>query len=144
MGNKASADPFIEAAESCSVKEVQNLLATLRIPINSIDKDGNTALIKAASRGRLEVIKFLLNKRAKLNIANTSGNTAIMEAIKTSNQYQTSVESVEWLLETGADVMLLNKEGMNCLMLAVQVGNFEIVEKLLNREVFVQSCIQVA
>jgi uncharacterized protein len=48
--------------------------------INSIDKDGNTALHFAADRGYIEIVKLLLSRGALLNLVDTEGNTPLMLA----------------------------------------------------------------
>lgn len=48
-------------------------------------KDGNTLLHWACQLGYLNIVKFLIVKKASLNIENDEGNTPIQEAIDTVN-----------------------------------------------------------
>lgn len=57
------------------------------VDVNAVDYDGRSALHVAASEGRLEVIKFLLeNARADTMLKDRWGNTALQEAIRCNQE----------------------------------------------------------
>lgn len=56
-----SESDFINAAEKGDLITVQKLVDTVKV--NSKDSVGKTALYKSASRGSLDVIKFLLARK---------------------------------------------------------------------------------
>jgi ankyrin repeat protein len=80
-------------------------------PVNGIDKNGNTLLIRAADYGKTGLVKFLLSHGADPNIQNKKGETALMK----SNHPDTE-ELVNALLASGANPNLQDKEGKTALM----------------------------
>ena len=48
-----------------------------QIYLNEKDKDGNTALILASSNGNVEVVKYLIDSGANVNIKNNECKTAL-------------------------------------------------------------------
>jgi len=61
-------------------KDLEELLATQKFDVDSIDGFGNTALLLAATLGRAECIKILLENGAKTHIKNEEGWHALHEA----------------------------------------------------------------
>ena len=49
--------------------------------INSLDTEGNTALIYAAGTGKKDVVELLIKSDADLNIQTPNGITALMYAL---------------------------------------------------------------
>ncbi len=95
--------------------------------------DGGTALMGAAKRGNLALVKLLLETGADVNAKVKSeiypwsnGWTALMYA---SNH----VEVVKLLLERGADVKAMAQNGNTVLRSAALEGNVEVVKLLLDK-----------
>jgi ankyrin repeat protein len=80
-------------------------------PVNGIDKEGNTLLIRAANYGKTGLVKFLLSHGADPNIQNKKGETALMKS-----NHPRSEELVDALLASGANPNLQDKEGKTALM----------------------------
>lgn len=57
-------------------KIIEQLLIKPNIDINMCDNNGETALIIAARLGNIEIVKILLNNRAKVDIKNAKGLSA--------------------------------------------------------------------
>ena len=74
--------------------------------VNTVDKDGKTALMTAAEWGHADVVEFLLEKSADINAVNEFGNTSLIIA---ANHEQTTI--VELLLDSGADIYITNDIG---------------------------------
>ena len=89
------------------------------------------ALIAASQRGYNEIIKLLLDTSVKVNGVHTTvygEQCALMSASKNGQ-----IETVELLLQHGADVNLKNKRGLSALMLASQNGHIKVTKLLLER-----------
>lgn len=94
--------------------------------VNFQDKEGNTALIRAAYDGRTERVKILLKNGAAIDIQDNFGNTALMSASIWNN-----VDTVKLLLENGAKTDIRNIDGEPELISAAREGFVKIVKLLL-------------
>ena len=78
------------------------------------DRNGRTALIRAAKNGDVEEINLLLKSNANVNLCDNDGWTALMNAAR----YQNDPEIVRILLDAGANPNQKNKYGSTALHLA--------------------------
>ena len=70
-----------------------------------------------------EVIKHLLKKGAKINMADNRGSTALMETVESGSEQHNIV--LKTLLESKADPNLKNKDGKTVLTIAAEMGRVE-------------------
>ncbi len=142
---------FLSAIKKEDLSKVSQLLArganinVQKVIVGQIV--GNTALMDAVDKGNLEMAQLLLEKGADVNIQNFLGNTALMRAVNKGN-----LKMAQLLLEKGADVDLQQQEkikfsfkndvdrnvledrlGRTALMSAVDKGNLEMVQLLLEK-----------
>lgn len=133
------------------------------VDINSVDKEGCSGLMLAAREGHLDVVQYLIQRGADLNIAhNKTGQTALLFAIAmnrmdvlralldagadlecaTKKDRETALlyasrtsplEMIELLVNKGADVKVLNKAGGSALMHAAARGLVSIAEILISK-----------
>jgi ankyrin repeat protein len=85
--------------------------------VNTRDKDGKTAFIEAASYGHIEIVKYLLSKKA---------NKADKDEVCSTLLYYSAVG------HSYCEHSCL-QNGWNALMVAANFGNNEVVEYLLAR-----------
>jgi uncharacterized protein len=73
--------------------------------INAADTDGNTALHGAAHRGAPEIVQFLVDKGAKMDVVNKNGWTPwiIADGVWYPNTYNREPDTAALLLKLGAD-----------------------------------------
>jgi ankyrin repeat protein len=73
--------------------------------VNAVDTNGDTALHGAAHRGANEIVKFLVEKGAKLDVPNKLGWTPwiIADGVFYPNTYNRRLDTAKLLLELGAD-----------------------------------------
>lgn len=128
-----NADLLIAAYEGDKEK-VQSLLSQ-GANVNARDKDGNTALMKAALISEdLEIVKLLLDKGAKVNAQNNEGDTALIYAAESKE-----ADILQALLGKGAAINHQNKNGYSALIMASagtnRFANFKVlVERGANLE----------
>ncbi len=115
---------FIEAAKQGNISVIESLL-NKGIDINTIDKDGNTALIEATRHNQRACIQKLIEKGSKVNIKNNDGWTALIVA--SQNGYKTIAEL---LIKNGADFNIKANDGNTALTFASYKGYVEIVKIL--------------
>lgn len=141
-------------------KDVIRLFLESGMNVDSRDKNGATALIRAAENGHIEVIKLLLSRNADKNASDNNGYTALMAATEGSHPVAVSalvsaganldartpkwgisalmmacskgdMSSVDALLKGGADVNGTDKNGYTALMLVAEKGDMAAVKKLV-------------
>lgn len=93
--------------------------------VNTVDRTGNTLLIQAMRQEIPELIDFLMQRRARLNLRNRNGETALGIAA-----YLGSLEYVKRFVEAGAEI---NFFGWPPLSYAAFNGHTAIVDYLLKR-----------
>ncbi len=89
-------------------------------------KNGNTALMYASLKGYEDMVKFLLDKGANVNIQNNVGDTALSFAVLKGYE-----DIVKLLLDSGVNVNIQNNDGDTVLLFAVDNGQLPIVKILL-------------
>lgn len=131
--------------------------------INFLDESGNTPLIWATAYNNKEVLKFLIDKKADINIKDTTGYNAfhiaceeghleivkqLLDPFKDQINLKTPTdetplliacinnheEIVEFLIECGADIEACDDEGFNTFHFACQNGWVSAVEQILNKK----------
>ncbi len=91
-----------------------------------------TALIAAAHRGHVEVVRALIAARAPLNHVNNLGWTALLEAVVLGNGGANHTAVVDALVKAGADVTLPDRHGTTALGHARTRGYSQIARILEN------------
>ncbi|WP_435923510.1 ankyrin repeat domain-containing protein [Paenibacillus sp. DYY-L-2] len=92
---------------------------------------GGTALIPAADRGHVEIVRELLaTSDVDVNHVNDLGWTALLEAVILGDGGKRHQEIVELLIENGADVNLADGEGVTPLQHAKSRGYQEMIDAL--------------
>ncbi|MGD0300505.1 MAG: ankyrin repeat domain-containing protein [Bryobacteraceae bacterium] len=141
------------------IAAVRSLLAH-GADVNARDAKGATALMYAAIYGDVEFVNLLLDKGADPNASNDLGIDALMWAasdlvkvrtlvahganVKARSNYgytalsvasasPGNIATVRLLLEKGADVKAIDKDGVGPLWLACARGDSQIAEELLRR-----------
>jgi len=121
INEKAMADCINEG----KLKEVSLFLEAGFSP-DTKDKNGVPMLNISARAGNLEILQLLLRAGAQLNLqAEDRNTTAILDA--TMGKHKKLVNA---LIEAGADVNILSKDGQSALIVAIGNGYDEITEML--------------
>jgi len=115
----------LENGEDEKVKELLE-----KIDINTQDSDGSSPLHYAAYYGNLDLLKFLVEKGAKVDILNREGKTPLMFATLMGQ-----TESVDILIQNKADVYIKDKNKNTLLHFAAIEGALEIAKLLMEKGV---------
>lgn len=94
-----------------------------------VNNDGWTALHYAAAAGDTEIIQLLLKKSAEVDAPSPNLTTPLMMAAGSGNIY-----AVKAILDAGADLNLVNEQGLSAIDFAQRAGQAEIVEGLKYRQ----------
>jgi ankyrin repeat protein len=115
---------FLKAATNGYKNKVKELLEMVNVNIHILY--GETALIRASSRGRTEIVKLLLKAGANPDTKDNYGETALMRASLSGHK-----DIVILLLKAGANPDTKDNYGETALMKASYNGHKEIVKLLL-------------
>jgi ankyrin repeat protein len=112
-----------------NVEEVKRYATQHPEELNSKIKSGWTALkIAVVGCQNIQIIEFLLDQGADLDLQDSDGWSALMEASANKNEY-----IVKFLLEKGANPNLQNKLGKTALIIAIKrAASLKIIELLLD------------
>jgi uncharacterized protein len=91
-----------------------------------------TALIAAAHRGHVDVVRALIAAKAPLNHVNNLGWTALLEAVVLGNGGKDHTAVVEALVKAGADVTVPDRHGTTAVGHARTRGYSQIARILEN------------
>ncbi len=136
ISTKIPADEFVGAASAGNLRGVQYWLKQ-NVPINiKSTKDNRTALGAAARTGQYDVVKFLLDLKASLDIPDALGLTPLAWAATQLNKAKPGMREkyekiVKVLLDKGANVLARDNNGVTILHKAAGGGNPEIIRFLL-------------
>ena len=156
---QSSFDRMFEAVDADQANEVRALLAR-GIDVNTVDRDGNTLLARAAQRGNRAVFTLLLGSGARIESRNRFGETPLMYAALGGNeaivrellgkQVRVNTDAPGWtamhyaalrghsgvlslLLDGGGNINAAAENGTTPLMMAASEGRADAVAFLLKR-----------
>ncbi|XP_057316612.1 ankycorbin-like [Hydractinia symbiolongicarpus] len=92
--------------------------------VQSKNSRGQTALHVAASHGRAAIVEYLLENEFLVNDRDVEGRTPMVLAVK-ANEYET----VELLINHGADAKIVDKSNKNAFDYASEGGRIELLLK---------------
>ncbi|CAB1323667.1 unnamed protein product, partial [Coregonus sp. 'balchen'] len=108
--------------------------------INQLDKENRTALHIACANGHADVVQFLVESKAKLNLCDNQNRSPLMKTNLVDINGNTALHlascipafsTAMLLLEHEANVNAQNKEGYSPLTMAVKENHAEMAEFLL-------------
>ena len=105
-----------------------DLVRKLLLQEAEVNKTGWTALHYAAAVGNNDIVALLLDKSAYIDAESPNRTTPLMMAARGGH-----IRTVKLLLDEGADSSVKNEQGMTVLDFAEQHGQTEIVEGLKAR-----------
>jgi ankyrin repeat protein len=98
-----------------SVEVMEALLnASFSPALNVQDNNGDTPLMNACAENRIDVIKLLLENKAKTEMRNNQGYTALIKTV----EYSKSNEIIQLLYAAGADIEAEDMYGNTAIMVA--------------------------
>ncbi len=102
-------------------------LLDLGLPVDAVDSQGCSALLRAAGSGHRAVVDLLLTRGASVGLAAGSGATPLSAAASMRH-----LDIVDRLIAAGADVEQRLPGGLTVLMIACALGFPELAARLLS------------
>jgi ankyrin repeat protein len=120
-------EPVVEAAKNGDLETVRTILARDPSKLDATDENKYTALHWACMRAHWDVVKYLIEEGADLNVVGGDGGTQINWAVHHDN-----VDIIKLMVEKGAKLNIRNRWGMTELHTAIWRGCIHVVEYLLD------------
>ncbi len=99
-------------------------------PRNMTSMYDGTALIATAHLGHVEVVRYLLTTKVKVDHINNLGWTALLEAIILGDGGERHINIVQALLDAGASKVIADRHGVSPLQHAQSRGYKKMIELL--------------
>ncbi|MBO9521540.1 MAG: ankyrin repeat domain-containing protein [Nocardioidaceae bacterium] len=125
MGGVCDPAVYLKAAESGDLDAVTAELAA-GVPIDSVTRQGRTAVLLAAMNGHLDVVRHLAEAGADLDLQDETSLNPFLHGCLTGD-----LSLVRLMVESGADLTRLTRFGGNGLTPAAEKGFADVVEYLL-------------
>ncbi|XP_046991947.1 serine/threonine-protein phosphatase 6 regulatory ankyrin repeat subunit B-like [Schistocerca americana] len=109
-----------------NVEILRYLLEDVHIPIEACDKYGYTPLLRASSNGNLDAVQYLVSAGANLLARTALGETALHLSARTE-----SLETFQFLHQSGTPMDILDIRGRTVLHHAAQFSYPKMVEYIL-------------
>ena len=122
--------PIHKAAYKGDLKKVKEIIDRHPNQINVQDAQGFTPLHLASSKGHIEIVEFLLNHGADIELEIFNGETPLMLAAQYARYGQ--YETIKTLLEHGAMVNHKDQHGRTALHYAAMHRGKEIMNLLIS------------
>ncbi|RKR12127.1 ankyrin repeat protein [Maribacter vaceletii] len=100
--------PLHNLAGSTKDQEILDYFVAKGVNPNATNKEGETALLKAAARNKLPIVTYFTEKTQNINLADKNGKTALTAAIQSN-----SAGVVSYLIAKGANIEALDAKGNN-------------------------------
>lgn len=128
---KAGAEDSLPMAAARGDLEAVKAFIAKGVDINTREKnyDQDTALTFASNLGHTEIVKYLLEKGANVNLSDANGRTPLWYASGVDN-----FENVKLLINAGADVNKRPKNGETAIIRAACNGQTETIKLLLAKK----------
>ncbi len=118
---------LLKSCERGDLERVKFLVEAYSPDLEKKDKKGNSSLILSSSSGHLEIVKYLISKKANINIQDKNGNTPLNLSIQRGH-----IKATLFLLEKKPNVDLYNKNRSTPILLASANGYLDILKGLLS------------
>jgi len=114
---------FINAAQTGDLDLLKDICDNQYVSVNYTDEDECSLLHWASINNRQNVINFLLDKGALLNVlGGILGESPLMWAVRQDNK-----SVVLFLIQHGADIHQKSKKGIDSLHIAIRIGEFKFL-----------------
>jgi ankyrin repeat protein len=94
----------------------------------NFDAGGSPLVVHAAGEGAIEILSFLIEKKADINVKNVFGRTPLLKAALVGR-----FDVAKFLVEKGADINAKDKDRNTALILSALSGNADLVRFFMEK-----------
>ncbi|XP_073839943.1 transient receptor potential cation channel A1 isoform X2 [Musca autumnalis] len=117
---KIMIDDLLQAAEAGNLDDFKNLYQADNTRLSLQDGKGRTAAHQAASRNRVNILRYIQDQNGDFNIKDNAGNTPIHMAVECDSR-----DALEFLLSIPVDTSILNEKKQAPVHLATELNRVE-------------------
>jgi uncharacterized protein len=125
-GTAAAADDSLAGLIQAGHRDAALKMIAAGANVNAAQGDGTTPLHWAVYKIDADLVRALLERKAKPDVINNYGSSPLAEAAKAGNARLAGM-----LLDAGSNVEVPNQEGQTALMLAARAGSLDVAELLV-------------
>ena len=126
--------PMHYAAQEGDLTVVRKLSEAYQVPLGmAVGNYQKIPLHLAASRGRLDVVKYILSKEGSLKSVYDTEGSSVLQYATLGNYGMNNVEVVKYLVEDHSINPEEKSEEFNLLYLAIEASNLDMVGYLLQK-----------
>lgn len=126
-------NPALHLAAAKGSTEMVSALIDNGADVNGNNTEGLTPLFLAIVGGYFQVGRVLLERGARVNFEGWDGETPLLTAIKCCSERGSKAEFVQLLIEFGANIHAISKQGYSPLYIASCYGKAAVVRFLLSK-----------
>jgi ankyrin repeat protein/L-ascorbate metabolism protein UlaG (beta-lactamase superfamily) len=125
--DKDNSSTLFWASSGNAIDVVKYLIEEKKMDVNEVDNLNNIPLNSAVEHGRLDIVKYLLEKGANINHALNNHSTWLILAAQNNNP-----ELIQLLIDKGTKINEYDDFGNTALITAAGFGNFDNVKALVD------------
>lgn len=134
ISDKDGNTPLMLASAGKDLENVKTLLSKTK-NINTVNSNGQSALTMAVESGSDEIVAFLLNNKADVNVSDKKGNNLAYYLLNSyrparANEKDQFAEKITLLKNAGFDISKPQKDGNTLYHLAAAKNDMQIFDKL--------------
>ena len=123
-----------------NIKKMKNNIKK-GIDVNSLGEYASTPLHYACREGNFEMVKFLIENGANVNIENHYSTIyPIFDAITSLNNQKTHLQIIQLLIDNGANIKKVDSFGNTLLYHAIEQENIILIELLIQLGCDINHC----
>ena len=130
--NTNDTSDLMQACMSNDYEKVVYQVETLKADVNYITKDRQCALLRAIFKNNLNIVKYLHEHGAVINISDHKQNTLLMMSI-----YLRQNDISAYLIISGINILAKNKYNESAMHFCGMTGNIFIMKLLLERDALI-------
>ncbi|MEM9943465.1 MAG: ankyrin repeat domain-containing protein [Planctomycetota bacterium] len=119
-------DTLFWAASNGLIKTLKILNRRTELDFDVVDNSGKSVLIRAAERGQVSIVNYLIRKNVRLDFVDTNQMTALLYAAANGH-----ADVVSTLIAAGSDLTARDSSGQTALHMAAWNGAESVVDVLL-------------